>query len=89
LIPGNALKATPNPFERKPQPFRVILKIRDVRALPAKVSLRTGVLPVSPDLDDLAAFCDDLQAAVLPTQYTRSFLPFAHGPSLLQDPLIG
>src|SRR4030042_7079871 len=80
LIPRKTLKATPNPFERKFQPFWVILKVRDACALPPNIPLRTGIILVTSDLHDLTAFCDYLQAAVLATQYTRSFLPFAHDP---------
>src|SRR4030042_147994 len=85
LIPRKTLKAASNPFKRKLQPFWIILKIRDVRALPANISLRTGIILVASDLHDLTAFCDYLQAAVLATQYTRSFLPFAHTSSVSQD----
>src|SRR4030043_1922811 len=85
LIPRKTLKATPNPFERKLQPFWVILKVRDACALPANIPLRTGIILVTSDLHDLTAFCDYLQAAVLATQYTRSFLPFAHTSSVSQD----
>jgi sulfite exporter TauE/SafE len=78
LIPGNAFKAISNSFERILQPFRVILKIHDARAFSAKVSLRTRIRLVTPHFDDLAAFCDDLQAAVLAAQNTTSFFPVAH-----------
>jgi hypothetical protein len=39
LIPGEALKAISNPFERKPQPLRVILKIGDVGSFSTKITL--------------------------------------------------
>src|SRR5512139_2091544 len=65
-------------LKRKPQSLRVILKVRDIRALPANIPLRTRIFLVTSDLHDLTAFCDDLQAAVLATQYTGSFLPFVH-----------
>src|SRR5512139_3277429 len=78
LVPRKTLKATADLFKRKLQPFWVILKVCGARALPANIPMRTGIFLVTSDLHDLTAFCDYLQAAVLATQYTRSFFPFAH-----------
>jgi hypothetical protein len=85
LIPGDAFKSISNMLKRKSQSLRVILKVRDIRALPANIPLRTRIFLVTSDLHDLVAFCDDLQATVLATQYTGSFLPFVHISSISEN----
>src|SRR5208337_1226816 len=70
LFPGDAFKAVSHAFQRVLQPFRVILKVSNVRSFPANKTLRTGTFPVRPDFQDLTAFGNDFQAAVLGTKHT-------------------
>ena len=70
-IPGDAFETIPDAFEGVLQPLGVILKIGNVGALSAEITLRAGAFPVAPNFGDPASLGHDFEAAVQAAQDTR------------------
>jgi hypothetical protein len=80
LIPGDALKTISDPHKRESQSLRVILKIRNIGAFPAEISLGAGTFLFASHLNDLAPLGGHFKTAIVKTEHTRCFLPLAHNP---------